>query len=357
MKKLLLVMALAVVLTLAFASSAFAYTPTPVYIAWDGTGLNSNGPHADYQTTTTKCAVCHSVHIAPTAGYVGNTNGVSWTATAPTELLLRGSAANSCKFCHIDTSVGGVQLYGGSGGVYGSWGGPGHKGSGNSACINCHAVHGANTYKGANTSKILRVSVNDHGAAGVAQPETLGGAGATAGIFTDQAAAINAPARKYEQQVVFCSQCHGVFSRSADTTLTSGFKGHSFVSAPSAAFSATTGGPATKYNSAGAVVAGASATLNSGVTISSASNIMVASAASSSCRACHTAGGVDQSGVSYNSFPHYTRGMPYFLGAGAVSLGGAASTIDNFGVTNGTTMLPEFDGNCISCHSTVGTTF
>lgn len=317
MKKTMLVMALAAVLVLAFAGSAFAYTPAPVYIAWDGTGVNSAGPHADYQTTTEKCAVCHSVHIAPYAGYAGTTGGVAWTATAPTQLLLRGTAADSCKFCHIDTAVGGVQLYGGATGVYGTWTGPGHKGSGGSACTNCHAVHGANTFKGANTSKILRLSASG---TRVPQPEVL-----AAGGLYDSLANATVSNLKYEQQVVFCSECHGVFSRSADTTLTSGFKGHSFVASLAGSFSAAAGGNADQYGAADAVVATAR-TANSGATFSGAE---VAATASANCRACHTAGGVDQAGVSFNSFPHYTRGMPYFLGAGAVSGGHAASTTED----------------------------
>lgn len=350
MKKTMLVMALAAVLVLAFAGSAFAYTPTPVYIAWDGTGVNSAGPHADYQTTTEKCAVCHSVHIAPAAGYAGSTGGVAWTATAPTQLLLRGTAADSCKFCHIDTAVGGVQLYGGATGVYGTWTGPGHKGSGGSACTNCHAVHGANTFKGANTSKILRLS-----ASGTRVPQVgviASGADTDTPLFDSLASATNSNL-KYEQQVVFCSECHGVFSRSADTTQASGFKGHSFVASLAGTFSAAQGGNAVEYDAAGGTVL-SSRTVNSGATFSGAE---VAATASSSCRACHTAGGVDQAGVSFNSFPHYTRGMPYFLGAGAVSGGHAASTTDLNGVTDGTTMDPSYDGNCINCHTTVGTAF
>lgn len=349
MKKTLFVVAVAAVLVLAFAGSAFAYTPVPLYIAWSAAGVNSNGPHADYQTGTTKCAVCHSVHIAPQAGYAGTTGGVAWTATGPTQLLLRSSVQDSCRFCHIDTSIGGIVLYGGTGGVYGTAWGVGHTGLNNSACVNCHAVHGANTYKGDNTSKILRVSVNDHGAAGAPQAEILGGSGATAGLFADQNTATNATGVKYEQQSVFCSQCHENFSRSADTSLASGFKSHSMVSAPSAAFSATTGGLATQYDITGAPIAGAAQTINTGVTIS---GVQVATAGSGTCRACHTAGGVDQTGVTFNSFPHYTRGYPYFLTQGSTS----SSTTDTTGNT-GTPVVPSADGNCLLCHSQVGTGF
>ena len=162
MKKALFVLTIVGVLVLVYAGNAFAYTPIPVYITWTGSGVNSNGPHADYQTGTTKCAVCHSVHAAPQAGYSATmADGVTWTATAPTQLLLRSSVADSCRYCHVDTAVGGIQLYGGPTCVYDTQWGLGHLGSGSSACVNCHSVHGAYTYKGDNTSKILRISVND----------------------------------------------------------------------------------------------------------------------------------------------------------------------------------------------------
>jgi hypothetical protein len=353
MKKILLVMALAAVLTLAFASSAFAYTPTPVYIAWDAAAPgNTGGPHANYTAASTKCAVCHSVHIAPSASTIGTTGGIPWAATAPTELLLRSSAGNSCRFCHIDTAIGGVQLYGGAGGVYTVWAGPGHRGYGANGCTMCHAVHGANTFKGANTSKILKLTMNHNGITaaqadiiGATNPNEAIGAGANVGLF-DTFANAAVSNMKYEQQTVFCSECHGVFSRSADTTLASGFKGHSFVSAPSASFSATTGGLATQYTAGDAIVGTPAQTVNKGVTFSGAP---VANDASSHCRACHDAGGVNQAGVSWNSFPHYTRGYPYFLDLQA----GDGSLAGNTGVPVDTAA----DGNCIGCHNTVGTAF
>ena len=351
MKRTLLVMSLAAVLVLAFAGSALAYIAPPTYIAWDGAGVNSNGPHADYQTSTTKCAVCHSVHAAPGVGYVaGSSNGpdvyTPWTATGPnTQLLLRSSVADSCKFCHVDTAIGGVQLYGGAAGVYGTWIGPGHTGQNSSACVNCHAVHGANTYKGANTSKILRLLASGNRAP---QAEVLGGSGATAGLFDTQASATNSNL-KYEQQTVFCSECHKNFSRSSDTTIAvSGRKSHSMVSAPSSTFTNATGGPATQYDAAGAVLS-AVQTVNTGATF--AGGTAIASAASSSCRACHTAGGVDQAGVTWNSFPHYTRGLPYFLS------GGAAPITDAVGNNSGTPLDTAVDGNCKTCHASVGVTF
>lgn len=350
MKKTLFVLAIAAVLVFVFAGSAFAFTPSPSYVAWDASGVNSAGPHADYQAATTKCAVCHSVHAAPQVGYVGSVP-VAWTATGPnTQLLLRSSVADSCRFCHIDTSIGGIQLYGGAAGVYGTWAGPGHSGSGGSACVNCHAVHGANTYKGDNTAKILRVAASG---TRVVQTETLGGSGATIGLFPNQAAATAAPGRKYEQQTVFCSQCHRNFSRSADTTLAQNSnKSHSMVPVPSTAFSATNGGAAVQYDAAGNAVAGSVPTVNSGATVAQSANIAVATTGSGTCRSCHVGGGVNQTGVSWNSFPHYTRGYPYFLTNGDTSAG----TTDMNGNT-GTPIDTETDGNCLLCHSNAGTTF
>lgn len=52
----------------------------------------SEGPHGNYSTTSSKCAVCHSVHqaAAPPAGE-------NW-------VLLSSRPADSCTYCHIDVN-------------------------------------------------------------------------------------------------------------------------------------------------------------------------------------------------------------------------------------------------------------
>ncbi len=76
--------------------------------------------------------------------------------------LLRSSVADSCKYCHIDTAIGGVRLWNGNSL---NWGDPGPFSGGyahnHTSCTECHAVHGAETYKGAAAGKILKYSVEN----------------------------------------------------------------------------------------------------------------------------------------------------------------------------------------------------
>jgi len=107
MKKSLLVAALAVVLVFAFAATAFAYGPVwtgpyntnfPGYLSWASgeawSDDNAGSPHANYATTTNKCAVCHAVHRA-------NAGGTVLTAwNGDTSLTGDMIATGSCLFCH-----------------------------------------------------------------------------------------------------------------------------------------------------------------------------------------------------------------------------------------------------------------
>jgi hypothetical protein len=136
MKKMLLVAVLATVLVVAFASTAFAYgpvfngnfgasaggagnyngyknmntTPAAAWTAADGGGYLSWGlgetysddaatsPHGNYATTTNKCAVCHAVHRADSAGTVLT----AWDGTAGTGDF---KATGSCIFCHGESAT------------------------------------------------------------------------------------------------------------------------------------------------------------------------------------------------------------------------------------------------------------
>lgn len=115
MKKIIVVVALAVALTLAFAATASAtsaktWNYQEDYYSWgsvSGNGIgqvgfelgsggstttvglaNTNpanpGVHANYQTTTAKCAICHSVHRAKSGG-----------------VKLLNTATATCAGCHI----------------------------------------------------------------------------------------------------------------------------------------------------------------------------------------------------------------------------------------------------------------
>jgi predicted CXXCH cytochrome family protein len=190
---------------LAFAagatSAAFASTDS-TYTAWDPAAPNDSPatPHKGYATTTTKCAVCHAVHKAPAAG----------------ELLLRTDVADACIYCHIQTNVGVKVIYGGNV----TWfRGPdndhGHQAPA-AKCIDCHSVHGANTFMGVNTSKILKV--------GPIQPEFVTdiAGGDAAKIVAGDPFEVWPPYWETDkvQEVAFCSQCHPYYSDASERTIT-----------------------------------------------------------------------------------------------------------------------------------------
>ncbi|MHB1017902.1 MAG: hypothetical protein ACYC2X_08470 [Coriobacteriia bacterium] len=228
MKKTLMIVALAMVLVFAFSGIASAKI-TNGYITWATASANLDGtvatPHSGYTVNTEKCAVCHSVHNAAVAG-------TAWTGTDPwtartgeeTQMLLRSSVSNACIYCHITTNVGGTQLYNANEVL---WTAPGtistfeenvahNRSSAN--CVNCHAVHGANTFQGAAASKILKYD------AAKLQDEVLG---ASTNVTLDGGLYVTAADAKADttvlgkdyQVTVFCTTCHQNFSRSSETTL------------------------------------------------------------------------------------------------------------------------------------------
>jgi predicted CXXCH cytochrome family protein len=198
----LLALSLALGCALSVASVAYASTES-TYAAWDAGGANTGSlhtPHRDYSTTTTKCAVCHSVHKAPASG----------------ELLLRTTVGDSCTYCHIQSNLGRIVIYGGNLAWYN---GPdndhGHQ-SGGVTCVDCHSVHGANAFGGDKSSKILKVWNIQ---ATFIQYMAL----------EDTAAVVNAVNGKVwpgewdtgqVQDTAFCSQCHPYYSDKSETTVT-----------------------------------------------------------------------------------------------------------------------------------------
>lgn len=331
----------------------------PVYVRWDdveGTGpdgewkgtafFNSgefNTPHKGYDTNTTLCAVCHSVHWAPVfdgQSRVSYGDAVdAWDggdgADVWSEKLLRTSAGNSCSYCHIETSIGGLQIYGGDASIYGteqnftnSFAHDYHGGS-DEGCLVCHSVHGANTYDGAVASKILLQEPRGR----APQPEVIGDLENTDDPTTGEPntiepvyATLEAAYEgmdRFEQQVAFCTSCHWVYTDDASTAFarrggTQFVKSHPMVGAEGSD---------------------------------------VAFAGAGTCRTCHDAGGVNQTGTlideaadeipatgfSSNNFPHYTAGNYRFLDQGGE------------GYEN------KVDVSCLKCHqngdSGVGMTF
>lgn len=64
------------------------------------TTAQASGPHANYTINTMKCAVCHSVHMAPVDSFVlTNVKRSSLTSDAPV------AAGSVCAYCHSVTGV------------------------------------------------------------------------------------------------------------------------------------------------------------------------------------------------------------------------------------------------------------
>ncbi|KAF0208450.1 MAG: hypothetical protein FD171_933 [Actinobacteria bacterium] len=330
MKKTFIVVALAVALALSFAGVAMARPNGNIYIEWSATGANAAvpTPHAGYTTGTSKCAVCHSVHYAATSAFTwpdtAGTGANAWTSgSEPTEMLLRSSVGNACNYCHIQTAVGGVQLYGGIAANYTVSNSFAHNSS-SASCAGCHAVHGAGTFQGGNVTKILRVRADRP-----IQPEVIGAAGGNAAItavFAGQAAAVSS-ANKYLQQVAFCSQCHAEYTDASESTITGGpgyYDGSGYI-----AGSEYKGHPMKLAEVGGFSAAGDSI------------SVQAAWVDSDTCRKCHDAGGVDQTGVTFDSFPHYTNGYYRFQKSGAYATASAVAS---------STSATAVDGLCLKCH-------
>lgn len=323
MKKTLFVAVVALAI-LAVASSAFANG----YQNWvtDGleaynTGVGALGtPHKDYQLNTVKCAVCHAAHKADPDG----------------ELLLQSTIADACTYCHIDTAIGGKQIYDADPAAYSTTplnyvdeNNYAHNAEFGYSCSSCHSVHGASTFNFSNTSgsstwqatvnsKILRMypDLDEH--------EAWGGAGdiaAPAGYGRDDAATRDMAITG------FCTQCH--YSMFATDSQTERDFGHS---TPDLGYTH----PMVRNTS----LATFSPALKTGSTV--AFNGQVAWKNSEACRSCHDAGTdgtTNNVGQITSSFPHYTPGAEAFL-MGAANVDGAkTAALDS-----------DYDGVCLKCH-------
>lgn len=348
-RKSLFVAAIVAVMVLGFAVSAYAIGP--LYITWNSGGNNAGtgGPHQNYQLTTEKCAVCHSVHAAAVSNAAAGDFGPLATGPGETQMLLRSSVADSCTYCHITTNVSGLQIYNGVASNYTVGDQYGHNGSTSAECVDCHAVHGADTFKGYIAGKILKANKNTVGnVSGGVQIE----AAAALNSLVSSGTVFTAPASSDGdyQVTAFCTRCHKTFSDASETTITAGgyfkewdggttfnprsFKNHPLKSAE-ASFSA----------------AGASFTDT------------VAWADAKTCRSCHAAGDTRVStayggagGLVSWSFPHWTNQNASFLVAGwgvndaNIGLGATGS---NVGKPSGSHVVTDSaeDGVCLRCHT------
>ncbi len=344
MKKTLFVLVMASVMLFALSGVAMAKI-TNGYVTWDADPAALDGtlptPHIGYTVNTDKCAVCHAVHNAPVAGTAWTGAG-AWTARTgeETQMLLRSSVANACVYCHIETGIGGVQLYNGDATKWTSPTGfnenvAHNRGSAN--CVNCHSVHGAGTFQGSATSKILKApdqaSFQDE-VFGATTDVTLDG-----GLYADRNTAVaDLTLGKDYQVTVFCTQCHQNFSRSSETTLNADgdyvYGDAAYVDGDSTANK--------QYKSHPMKAAETTLTANG----KTAAVGTVAWKASTTCRSCHDAGFTDQApGITDSNFPHYT--------AGAYNFVTAASNAAVAGVPAGNDHAS--DGMCTKCHVQDGT--
>jgi len=181
MKKYIFVSALAALLVFAFAAVAgakyagyaldgskasptAAASTTPGYLSWGGAtqmmaanGLAAINPlaqtaHGGYITTTTKCAVCHSVHRATGQG----------TTVGVAKNLFLTNSGDSCVQCH--TAWGSTQAallveWGNPADNAGTTGGP----HGSSQCATCHqgGIHGSSTSQYWGMNAYMLGGVND----------------------------------------------------------------------------------------------------------------------------------------------------------------------------------------------------
>lgn len=328
-KKISLVLGLALVLVLVSATAAYAAAVSG-YAAWSAGGPNATTdptPHKDYITTSVKCAVCHAVHKAAPGG----------------ELLLRGTAGESCEFCHIADNIGLVRIYNGDVDNYLFAGGAqAHTDNAagaavGSRCVDCHAVHGAGTLDDVSINKyVLKATASASGApGGFATPQVTAMARATAN-----------PGVKQIWVDAFCSMCHPYYQPAYNGQITVAAY-HASGPTQSGTFQSHIMGPANaNYANPRATYTG-----------------QVAWLPSTNCRSCHDAGLTDQEGVAppsslvLNSYPHFTPDYTRFMTAKAYSTDPAAGT-QNYaapsgdGVDYNSDAMP--DGLCLKCHRSTG---
>lgn len=339
MKKMLFVSMVATVLVFAFASTAMAKV-TNGYAAWDEAYNNgvlstaNTAPHSNYTTLTDKCAVCHAVHNAA----VSNTTWVGtdpWTADdSETQMLLRSSTANACNYCHIETNVGGKQIYNGNVALYdqksvASFTENVAHNTNSASCVGCHAVHGANTFGGAAIAKILKLPMTAAAYDPTKFQDEVFGVG---GLYANEAAARTDVLSKDNQVTVFCTQCHQNFSAASETTLNADgdyvYGDATYIDGDATANKQYKSHPMkaadANFSAAGAGFTG-----------------QVAWKGSQTCRTCHDAGVQDAApGLVPSSFPHYTPGAYNFVNVAANA--GAVAAPSNVNMAT--------DGMCLKCH-------
>lgn len=284
-------------LVVAFAAPAFAATGGPAYATWGSVSglpgnLGSTSPHGGYTTTTVKCKVCHAVHNAEQPGG---------------ELLLRGTVAEACNYCHVGGAGGYTQVYEG---IPTNYSGTDYSNAHNSyqiatveqgvTCNMCHQVHAADVAMTSNaylTTKLLKgaktyTAIPSPNYDPVAQAPLSGDTSNTA-------------------LTKWCAGCHFTRVGSAGTYYGGDYNGQSHVMTAAAA----------NYDNASVQYTGRVAWLGS-----------------EDCASCHNSQyGIPTGFAGSGAWPHYTTGARFLLtGANSTSSAPATNT--------------AADGVCLRCH-------
>lgn len=294
-------------------SAAGAATDS-TYATWTAGPPNDTSlgtPHKGYQTNTVKCAVCHATHKAALNG----------------EILLRTTSADACVYCHVQTTIGGVVIYGGDTAVYTNDDVYGHQAQGSrSRCIDCHAVHGANTLGGLVTGRILRnlgyqSSLVTYLAGG--NPAVLTDLGTT---VTASGGWRNEASYPAVQLTAFCTGCHSYYAHDSSEAVTATnyrSDGSTFL---------TTSKMHPMKHPDGAWQAFTSVRPVNGI----------ARWDTEGCISCHARQPSSGPGVYASNFPHRMPDNARFLYKYANS---------SMGSTNTNVADPTWDGVCNRCHS------
>ena len=262
--KLTVIVVLSACLLLGFASFAYAAEGDTDYLDWNEVSAlpgQGTSPHGGYSTTTSKCAVCHSVHAASFMG----------------ESLLQSPAAEACEYCHVGGAGGYTQVYDGNPANYSGSDLPNahnylNDGLGNVsgvACFNCHSVHAADNRMTDNAYLTQRLLIGPKTAAEIP------------GVNSDPLAGLPRSTDTSDTALAkWCATCH--FTLGGTYTYWGEYNGASHVMTTATA----------SYSGSGSYTG------------------KVAWQDSNYCASCHA------SGYQTPAWPHYTEGVR-FLVAGA----------------------------------------
>lgn len=303
-KRIVILAVLTLAMTMLMTGVAMAnYVDAGFYTTWyhaDGTNA-AGSPHSGFAQTSQKCGYCHAVHNAQRSGFTG-------------EVLLRGTVADACRYCHIDGALAatvGRTVYGGVNTNYTTDTRYNHSSSTSATptgveCVDCHAVHGANAVTAnldGNGSTVKDYILK----ADIATVTSVGGD--TAGSMASGNTVVNVLS-------TYCSQCHPYYETGYDDDATAQ---HHIMTATSVGYSdlAHYGNTQTAYGAA--------------------SNATIAAAGSNTCFSCH------DSYALTDGFPHNMT-SERFMKVGAYF----DDTLDIANDTNGNA---SEDGACLKCHA------